>query len=169
MHLIGSSLERTPGSPATCWNVRWPPASVRWARMPVCAGVLPTPGVAAIAAKLGACAGIVVSASHNPYADNGIKVFDGNGFKLSESVEQALEARILKESNPGSPSHSQVVGRCDAIMDALDYYGDFLVEFCSGFVAGRASPGPGLLPWCHISGGSRCVFATGRRDFCPFR
>ena len=65
-------------------------------------GVLPTPGVAAIAAKLGACAGIVVSASHNPYADNGIKVFDGNGFKLSESVEQVLEERILKESQHGS-------------------------------------------------------------------
>ncbi|MDO9110806.1 MAG: phosphoglucosamine mutase [Desulfatirhabdiaceae bacterium] len=91
-------------------------------------GVLPTPAVAAIAAKLGACAGIVVSASHNPYADNGIKVFDGNGFKLSESVEQVLESRILKESNPGSPSYSQVVGRCDAIVDALDYYGDFLVN-----------------------------------------
>lgn len=96
-------------------------------------GVLPTPGVAAIAARLGACAGIVVSASHNPYADNGIKVFDGNGFKLSESVEQLLEEWILKESQrscvgDGSVSHSSVVGRCDAIMDALDYYGDFLVN-----------------------------------------
>ncbi len=89
-------------------------------------GVLPTPGVAAIAAKLGACAGIVVSASHNPYADNGIKVFDGNGFKLSESVEAVLEARIVKESQHGSIS--QGVGRCDAIMDALDYYGEFLVN-----------------------------------------
>jgi len=53
--------------------------------------------------------------SHNPYADNGIKVFDVNGFKLSESVEQELEKRILKERH-GSPS--PVVGRCDAIMDA---------------------------------------------------
>jgi phosphoglucosamine mutase len=92
-------------------------------------GVLPTPGVAAIAAKLGACAGIVVSASHNPYADNGIKVFDGNGFKLSESVEAVLEARIIKESQHGSISPS--VGRCDAIMDALDYYGEFLVNTVS--------------------------------------
>lgn len=96
-------------------------------------GVIPTPGVAAIAARLGACAGIVVSASHNPYADNGIKVFDGNGFKLSESVEQVLEERILKESQRscvgyGSPSNLSAVGRCDAIMDALDYYGDFLVN-----------------------------------------
>lgn len=92
------------------------------------AGVLPTPGVAAIAARLGACAGIVVSASHNSYADNGIKVFDGNGFKLSESVEQALEARILEAFQDGSSSFSHVVGRCDAIMDALDFYGDFLVN-----------------------------------------
>ncbi len=96
-------------------------------------GVLPTPGVAAIAARLGACAGIVVSASHNPYADNGIKVFDGNGFKLSESVEQVLEERILMELQRscvgyGSPPNLSAVGRCDAIMDALDYYGDFLVN-----------------------------------------
>jgi phosphoglucosamine mutase len=96
-------------------------------------GVIPTPGVAAIAARLGACAGIVVSASHNPYADNGIKVFDGNGFKLSESVEQVLEEQILKESQRscvgyGSPSNLSAVGRCDAIVDALDYYGDFLVN-----------------------------------------
>ncbi len=89
-------------------------------------GVLPTPGVAAIAAKLGACAGIVISASHNPYADNGIKVFDGKGFKLSESIEGELEERIIKESQRGSSSHA--VGRCDAIMDALDYYGDFLIN-----------------------------------------
>jgi phosphoglucosamine mutase len=89
-------------------------------------GVMPTPGVAAIAARLGACAAIVVSASHNPYADNGIKVFAGNGFKLSESVEEELEKRILKEMQHGSPS--QGVGRCDVIMDALAFYGDFLVN-----------------------------------------
>jgi phosphoglucosamine mutase len=89
-------------------------------------GVLPTPGVAAIAAKLGASAGIVVSASHNPYADNGIKVFDGKGFKLSESVESKLEKRILKELKHGSPFDK--VGRCDVIMDTLEYYGDFLVN-----------------------------------------
>ncbi len=89
-------------------------------------GVLPTPGVAAISAKLGACAGIVVSASHNPYADNGIKVFDGGGFKLSETVEQVLESRIIKEAQHGSSS--KAVGRCDVIMDALDFYGEFLVS-----------------------------------------
>ena len=59
-------------------------------------GVLPTPGVAAIAAKLGACAGIVVSASQSLTRITAIKVFDGNGFKLSESVERVLEERILK-------------------------------------------------------------------------
>ena len=89
-------------------------------------GVLPTPGVAAIAAKLGASAGIVVSASHNPYTDNGIKVFDGKGFKLSESAELKLEKRILKELKHGSPFDT--VGRCDVIMDSLEYYGDFLVN-----------------------------------------
>lgn len=99
-------------------------------------GVMPTPGVAAIAAKLGACAGIVVSASHNPYEDNGIKVFDGKGYKLSESAEAELEQRIVKELKHGTASPS--VGRCDVIMDALDFYCEFLVHTVSGLsLAGR--------------------------------
>ena len=99
-------------------------------------GVMPTPGVAAIAAKLGACAGIVVSASHNPYEDNGIKVFDGKGYKLSDSVEEALEQRILKELKHGSASPS--VGRCDVIMDAVAYYCEFLVQTVPGLsLSGR--------------------------------
>ncbi len=89
-------------------------------------GVMPTPGIARITTQIGACAGIVVSASHNPYEDNGIKVFDGNGFKLSEAVEQALESRILDCLNASTGGRS--IGRCDAIMDALEYYEDFLVS-----------------------------------------
>ncbi len=57
-------------------------------------GVVPTPGVAYLARRRGAGAGVVVSASHNPYPDNGIKLIDGDGFKWSEAAEAALEGRI---------------------------------------------------------------------------
>ncbi len=54
---------------------------------PYLLGVLPTPGIAFIAQSMRADAGIVISASHNPYQDNGIKIFSGNGFKLSDEQE----------------------------------------------------------------------------------
>lgn len=57
-------------------------------------GVLPTPAVAFAAKALGADAGAVISASHNPYGDNGIKLFAGTGFKLPDSVEEDIEAVI---------------------------------------------------------------------------
>lgn len=59
-------------------------------------GVLPTPGVAFLCRSMGADAGMVISASHNPYEDNGIKIFSGSGFKLPEEEEAAIEALVLK-------------------------------------------------------------------------
>ncbi|MBP1705658.1 MAG: phosphoglucosamine mutase, partial [Chloroflexi bacterium] len=53
-------------------------------------GVLPTPGIAYVTESMRVDAGIVVSASHNPYEDNGIKVFAGSGFKLSDEQEAAI-------------------------------------------------------------------------------
>lgn len=58
-------------------------------------GVIPTPGVAFLAGELGAQAGVVISASHNPYQDNGIKIFAPNGQKLSEEMEKLIEDEIL--------------------------------------------------------------------------
>ncbi|HKH47101.1 MAG TPA: phosphoglucosamine mutase [Thermoanaerobaculia bacterium] len=60
------------------------------------AGVIPTPGVAWLTRELGAAAGAVVSASHNPWPDNGIKLLDPRGFKWSEMAEAALERRLEK-------------------------------------------------------------------------
>jgi phosphoglucosamine mutase len=62
---------------------------------PYLLGVLPTPGIAFIAQSMRADAGIVISASHNPYEDNGIKIFSGNGFKLSDQQEEAIEELML--------------------------------------------------------------------------
>jgi len=59
------------------------------------AGVITTPGVAYLARSRGMAAGVVISASHNPWTDNGIKVFSGDGFKLSDSRELAIEEEIF--------------------------------------------------------------------------
>jgi len=59
------------------------------------AGVITTPGVAYLARSRGMAAGVVISASHNPWTDNGIKVFSGNGFKLPDSHELAIEKEIF--------------------------------------------------------------------------
>jgi len=64
------------------------------------AGVLPTPGIARLTRDLSAAAGISVSASHNPYPDNGIKLIDGDGFKWGETAELALEERLGRAPAP---------------------------------------------------------------------
>lgn len=65
-------------------------------------GVLPTPGVATLAKESEAAAAVVVSASHNPYPDNGIKFFSGEGRKLPVAMEEELE-RLAGEEDPGRP------------------------------------------------------------------
>lgn len=65
---------------------------------PYLLGVLPTPGISFIAQSMRADAGIVISASHNPYQDNGIKIFSGEGFKLSDEQEDAIEDLMLSNT-----------------------------------------------------------------------
>ena len=62
------------------------------------AGVLPTPAVAYVTREMGYDAGLVISASHNPFQDNGIKVFSGRGEKFSETLERQVEAIIADQS-----------------------------------------------------------------------
>jgi len=64
---------------------------------PVCVGVIPTPGVAYLTKTLEAVAGIMISASHNPYQDNGLKVIGADGYKLPDEVEEELEKIILAD------------------------------------------------------------------------
>ena len=62
------------------------------------AGVITTPGVAFLARWLATDAGVVISASHNPYEDNGIKIFTASGRKLDDATEREIEADIAEES-----------------------------------------------------------------------
>ncbi len=62
------------------------------------AGVIPTPAIAYLTPRMGYTAGVVISASHNPFADNGIKVFSGAGEKFTETLEQRVEAIVADDS-----------------------------------------------------------------------
>jgi len=88
-------------------------------------GVLPTPAIAALVNRYNAHAGVMMSASHNPFYDNGIKFFDGNGYKLPDHIEDEIEAQILKLDDLDLPSGADV-GRMLPAPDALPCYVDFL-------------------------------------------
>jgi phosphoglucosamine mutase len=83
-------------------------------------GVLPTPGVATLAPRLGAAAAGVVSASHNPYPDNGIKFFSGEGRKLSVGKEREIES--LTEDPPTELPTGNDVGAVETLRDAARLY-----------------------------------------------
>lgn len=86
-------------------------------------GPMPTPGIAYLTKTFRAEAGIVISASHNPYYDNGIKFFTQNGQKLPDSVELAIEAELDK---PMGCVESALLGKANRIDDAAGRY----IEFC---------------------------------------
>ena len=90
-------------------------------------GPMPTPAVAYLTRTLHACAGIVISASHNPFFDNGIKFFSAEGEKLPDDVEQAIEAELDK---PFSTVSSEKMGKAARIEDAAGRY----IEFCKGTI-----------------------------------
>ena len=85
-------------------------------------GPMPTPGIAFLTHSMRADAGVVISASHNPYPDNGIKFFGRDGFKLPDDVESRIEGLMygehLKENRPPSPE----IGRAHRIDDSTGRY-----------------------------------------------
>jgi phosphoglucosamine mutase len=86
-------------------------------------GPIPTPAVAYLARALRLSAGIVISASHNPYPDNGIKIFSGDGFKLPDEVESEIEAQI---EQPMGCNEAARLGKVWRVDDAGGRY----IEFC---------------------------------------
>lgn len=86
-------------------------------------GPMPTPAVAYLTRALRLSAGIVISASHNPFDDNGIKFFDGQGEKLSDAIEQEIEAAI---DQPMTCVASASLGKARRLEDASGRY----IEFC---------------------------------------
>lgn len=85
-------------------------------------GPLPTPGIAYLTQALGAQAGVVISASHNPYHDNGIKFFSAAGRKLADDIELAIEEEI---SRPFVTVDSAQLGNARRVIDAVERYAAF--------------------------------------------
>ncbi len=90
-------------------------------------GPMPTPGVAYLTRTLNACAGIVISASHNPFYDNGIKFFSADGEKLPDEVEQAIEAEL---ENPFTTVAAEKMGKAKRVEDCAGRY----IEYCKGTI-----------------------------------
>jgi phosphoglucosamine mutase len=89
-------------------------------------GVLPTPGIAFVTQSMRADAGIVISASHNSYHDNGIKIFSGNGFKLSDDEEEEIEKLILENRLPEMVPPVKEMGQAFRLEDVHGRYIVFL-------------------------------------------
>jgi len=116
VHLAATLRESSPGEPPLVVlggdTRESTPALCRWLAAGLAAGgaairfagVIPTPGVAWLTHDLAAAAGVVVSASHNPYPDNGIKLLDPRGFKWSDEAEAALERHLEAGVAPEIPA-----------------------------------------------------------------
>jgi phosphoglucosamine mutase len=89
-------------------------------------GPLPTPGIAFITTSMRANAGVVISASHNPYYDNGIKIFSRDGFKLPDEMEHRIEELVLSNHLHSLRPTANEVGKAHRIDDAIGRYVVFL-------------------------------------------
>ncbi len=90
-------------------------------------GPMPTPAIAYLTRTFHAVAGIVISASHNPFQDNGIKFFSGNGTKLPDEIELAIEAEMEKTIKTVAPEQ---LGKAERVDDAAGRY----IEFCKSTI-----------------------------------
>lgn len=97
-------------------------------------GVLPTPGVAHLVAETGADLGVMISASHNPMPDNGIKLFAAGGHKLPDDVEDAIEQQLA--AGLGARPTGEGIGRVWDAPDATDVYVAHLLSAAPGSLSG---------------------------------
>jgi phosphoglucosamine mutase len=128
-------------------------------------GVMPTPGVAHLTAALGAEFGVVLSASHNPAPDNGIKIFASGGVKLPDAVESEIEARLAELRHAPSGHHGPVgvpadgFGRVTDATDADERYLDHLLSTVRDPAGSQAGPLAGLRVVVDCANGAAARFA----------
>lgn len=102
------------------------------------AGVLPTPAIAWLTRRYAATAGVVISASHNPYSDNGIKLFGRDGFKLPDAIEEAIETQLATPLAAEMLVQDAAIGRMIHASDAAELYA---ASLCDLLPAGRPLAG----------------------------
>ncbi len=108
-------------------------------------GPLPTPGIAFVTRSLRADAGIVISASHNPYGDNGIKFFSSDGFKLPDSVERKIEKMVFSDELKEIRPEGDGIGRAHRIDDAAGRYIEYVK---AAFPKGKTLEGMKIVVDC---------------------
>ncbi len=91
-------------------------------------GPVPTPGIAYLTRGLRTNAGVVISASHNSFQDNGVKIFSADGYKLPDHIELEIEEMVFAGVDPSALSLGDAVGRTRRVDDALGQYAVFLKE-----------------------------------------
>jgi phosphoglucosamine mutase len=96
------------------------------------AGVVPTPAVAFLARTHGFDAGVVISASHNPWRDNGIKLFGPDGFKLPDAVESSIEDEIIRHAEEAVVPDVSTLPRVDDNASLAEDYIQFLIDCVPG-------------------------------------
>jgi phosphoglucosamine mutase len=153
--VVGHSLRKTTAEPkiilgrdtrdSSPWIAATLAAGLREAGTGVeSAGIVPTPAIALLARQHGFHAGVVISASHNPWRDNGIKLFGGDGFKLPDSVELAIEDEILHHAaTRTAPDPSTLPAIEDNPALAEDY-----IRFLLGSVPGLSLDGLRIVADC---------------------
>lgn len=99
-------------------------------------GVIPTPSVAYLVRKYGATAGIVISASHNPHEYNGIKIFNDEGFKLSDELEEEIESIVLDKNPPPAIAEPEKIGRFLDTPPAITDYSEYVKAFSDVSLSG---------------------------------
>jgi phosphoglucosamine mutase len=108
-------------------------------------GPLPTPAIAMLTRVMRGDLGVMISASHNPYQDNGIKLFGPDGYKLSDAIEATIERRMAENDFANSLSPSAQLGRAKRIDDAPGRYIEFVK---SAFPKGRSLSGLKIVVDC---------------------
>ena len=99
-------------------------------------GVVPTPAVAYLVGKYGAMAGVMISASHNPYDYNGIKVFGGGGFKLPDALEEEIESIVLDDPPAPAVADAEKIGRIAYVKKGAEDYVEHLLGTAAESLAG---------------------------------
>ena len=100
-------------------------------------GIIPTPGVAYLVRELGADAGVMISASHNPVPDNGIKFFDCGGFKLPDELEDQIEELYYAEGDQLPRPIGELLGTVISYGDATEEYAQYLVHTTDQYLTGQ--------------------------------
>ncbi|GIL40150.1 phosphoglucosamine mutase [Roseiterribacter gracilis] len=107
-------------------------------------GPLPTPAVAMLTRSYRADLGVMISASHNPFEDNGIKLFGADGYKLSDAIEMEIESKIESGAH-GELAHAKQLGRAQRLDDAPGRYAEYVK---SSFPKGRSLEGLKIVIDC---------------------